>query len=49
MPSNLDESPIKGGTPFRDGAKGWVSAAGAARRIPFVGDNTDKKLTATPG
>jgi hypothetical protein len=35
---------MKAGTPFREGAKGWVSASGAARRIPFVGDNSDKKL-----
>ena len=37
-----NESPMKTGTPFRDGAKGWVSASSAARRIPFVGDS-DKK------
>jgi len=36
---------MKGGANFREGAKGWVSAAGAARRIPFVGENSDKKLT----
>ena len=40
---------MKIGTPFRDGSKGWVSAAGAARRIPFISDNSDKKVTQTPG
>jgi len=35
---------MKAGTPFREGAKGWVSASGAARRIPFTVENSDKKV-----